>query len=330
MSRTVDEQVLALLAEIGAKMKDLGHPPLDQLTPEESRWYYRVAREYFTGVDVDGVTAEDTFFYGRDGHDIPVRIYEPEGEGPFPVLVYFHGGGWVFGDIDSADNVCRRFAGEAQAVIVSVGYRLAPEHKYPAAFHDAVDAVAWTFRNLGEWNGDHDRVAIGGESSGGNLAAAAASYFLEHGDTGIAAQLLITPVLNYDFRSASYQADYQYNLTNEKMKWFFGHYLNDASEGEDIYVSPLRKRNLEELPRTLLVTAHFDPLREEGHSYARRLKASGVQVDHLHYEDLVHSFMNMTGVVARAEEAFDETTRYLKNLLHKEVRVWDITISDLY
>ncbi|MGP4070075.1 alpha/beta hydrolase [Halobacillus sp. B29] len=312
----VDAQVVHLLETIGAKMVELEHPPLDQLTPEQSRDYYQVARSYFTELPVDGVTVEENCFQGRDGHDLPVRIYKPEGTGPFPVLVYFHGGGWVFGDLDSSDNVCRYLSKHAQTIVVSVGYRLAPEHTYPAAFHDAIDAVRWISRQLEEWNGDLSRLAVGGESSGGNLAAAAAIYFRDTEELELSCQFLITPVLDYNFDTQSYQANYQYNLTNEKMKWFFNHYLNDPADGGEVYVSPLRLQNLKKLPQTLLVTAEFDPLREEGFAYGKRLEDFGVEVDLYHYEDLVHSFINMIGVVDRSHQALDETTRKLKEILY--------------
>ncbi|SFG15820.1 acetyl esterase [Halobacillus alkaliphilus] len=312
----VDPQVTQLLKTIGGKMVELEHPPLDDLTPEQSREYYQVARGYFKELPVEGVTVEESYFQGRDGDDIPVRIYRPEGTGPFPVLVYFHGGGWVFGDLDSSGNVCRYLSRYAETIIVSVGYRLAPEHKYPAAFHDAIDAVRWTSCQLNKWKGDAERLAVGGESSGGNLAAAASIYFRDTEDLDISFQFLVTPVLDYYFDTLSYQANYRYNLTNEKMKWFFGHYLNEPAEGGEVYVSPLRMQNMEKLPQTLLVTAEYDPLREEGFSYAKRLEESGVPVDSLHYDDLVHSFINMIGVVDRAHEALEETTRKLKEILH--------------
>ncbi|MBN9654109.1 alpha/beta hydrolase [Halobacillus sp. GSS1] len=313
----VDPQVLRLLQTIGNRMVELEHPPLDQLTPKQSRDYYEVAREYFKELPVEGVTVDDSSFKGRSGNDIPVRIYTPEGEGPFPVLVYFHGGGWVFGNIDSSDNICRYFSCHAQTVVVSVDYRLAPEHKYPAAFHDALDAITWVSNEAGHWNTDPHRLAVGGESSGGNLAAASAIYFMDNHGIEIAHQFLITPVLDYNFDTDSYRANYTYNLTNEKMKWFFQHYLNREEEGRDVFVSPLRIKKMAGLPPTLMVTAEYDPLREEAFAYAERLQASGVSVTHHHFEDLVHSFINMSGVVDRSAEALESITRTLKEMLHR-------------
>ncbi|WP_079527832.1 alpha/beta hydrolase [Halobacillus hunanensis] len=316
VKEAVNPQVTQLLKTISEKMTELKHPPLDVLTPEQSRQFYQIARSYFTPIPVDGVAVEHTSIVSAKGHELPVQIYTPPGEGPFPVLVYFHGGGWVFGDLDSSDNVCRYFSSKAEIVVVSVGYRLAPEHKYPAAFHDAVESVKWAFTHVKKLNGDARRIAVGGESSGGNLAAAAAIFFKGDEQIQLSHQFLITPVMDYNFDTLSYQANYKFNLTNEKMRWFWGHYLNNSSEGSDVFVSPLKVTCAEWLPETLLVTAEFDPLREEGFAFGERLKKAKVNVELLHYDDLVHSFINMIGTVDGAKQAMDEMTVKLRELLH--------------
>lgn len=313
---SVNSQVTKLLMSINNKMIEYKHPPLDVLTPEQSREFYQIARGYFTPVPVNDVKVKNTFITSTMKYELPVRIYTPLGKGPFPVLIYFHGGGWVFGDLESSDNVCRYFSSKAGIIVVSVGYRLAPEHKYPAAFHDAVDSVKWTFRNVKMLNGDSSRIAVGGESSGGNLAAATAISFKGHQDFKLSHQFLITPVMNYGFETLSYKANYKFNLTTEKMKWFWGHYLNDPSEGSEIFVSPLKAPCVEHLPSTLLVTAEFDPLRDEGLVFGERLKEAGVNVELMHYDDLVHSFINMIGTVDKAKQALDEMTLKLRELLH--------------
>ncbi|MBX0356897.1 alpha/beta hydrolase [Halobacillus sp. Nhm2S1] len=313
----VDVQVLQLLESVGNKMRELAHPPLAELTPAQSRDYYQVARGFFKDVPVTGVSVIHSSFTGRDGHEVPIRVYTPYEMGPFPVLVYFHGGGWVFGDLSSSENVCKYFSSYAQTVVVSVDYRLAPEHKYPAAFNDAVDAIQWVAQKAWVWKGDPSLLSIGGESSGGNLAAASALYFMDDEEIEISHQFLITPVLDYKFDTASYKANYTYNLTNEKMKWFFRHYLKKEEDGQGVFVSPLRARNMATLPPTLMVTAEYDPLREEAFAYTERLQASGVSVNHLHFGDLVHSFINMAGVVDRSAEALEKMTRTLKDMLYK-------------
>jgi acetyl esterase len=312
----LNPQVSELLHTISEKMKELNHPPLDILTPEQSREYYKSAREFFTTISIDDLVVEDTFIPSSEGHDIPVRIYTPSGEGPYPVLIYSHGGGWVFGDLDSADNLCRYFSKHAGIVVVSVGYRLAPEHKYPSAFLDVIESIKWTFRNGERLKGDVTKIAVGGESSGGNLAAAAAIYFRGSEEYKLSLQVLITPVMDYNFDTLSYRENHTYNLTNEKMKWFWQHYLNDPSEGSDVYVSPLRVHSMEGLPETLLVTAEFDPLREEGLAFGDRLEKAGINVELLHYQDMVHSFINMIGTVDEAKRALDEMTLKLKCMLY--------------
>jgi acetyl esterase len=309
-------QISELLHTISKKMKELNHPSLDILTPEQSREYYTIAREFFISLPVDGVEVEDTFIPSEEGHSIPVRIYTPSGQGPFPVLIYAHGGGWVFGDLDSSDNLCRYFARHASITVVSIGYRLAPEHKYPSAFQDVIESIKWSFRNMTRLKGDQMRVAVGGESSGGNLAAAASIYFSGSEDYHLSLQFLITPVLDYNFDTLSYRENHQYNLTNEKMRWFWRHYLNDPYEGSEVYASPLRLPACEKLPGTFLITAEFDPLREEGIAFGARLKKAGITVEHLHYEDMVHSFVNMIGTVEEAGRALKEMTRKLKDMMH--------------
>ncbi|MGD6848788.1 alpha/beta hydrolase [Rossellomorea aquimaris] len=312
----LNPQVSELLHTISEKMKELNHPPLDILTPEQSREFYKSAREFFTTISVGGLVVEDKFIPSSEGHDIPVRIYTPSGEGPYPVLIYSHGGGWVFGDLDSADNLCRHLSKHAGIVVVSVGYRLAPEHKYPSAFRDVIESIKWTFRHRERLKGDIKRIAVGGESSGGNLAAAAAIYFRGSEEYKLFLQVLITPVMDYNFDTLSYRENHTYNLTNEKMKWFWGHYLNDPSEGSEVYVSPLRVHSMKSLPNTLLVTAEFDPLREEGLAFSERLKKAGINVELLHYEDMVHSFINMIGTVDEAKRALDEMAIKLKCMLY--------------
>ncbi|TMU84419.1 alpha/beta hydrolase [Bacillus sp. BHET2] len=248
----LNPQVSSLLHTINEKMTELNHPPLDVLTPEQSREFYSVAREFFPTMSVNGIGIEDTFIPSIKGHDIPIRIYTPSGHGPFPVMVYSHGGGWVFGDLESADNICRYVSRYAGIIVVSIGYRLAPEHKYPSAFQDVIEAIKWTFRNLEKLKGDNTRIGVGGESSGGNLAAASAIYFRDFEEYNLTFQVFITPVLDYYFDTLSYRANYRYNLTNEKMKWFWNHYLNSPDEGKEIFVSPLKVPSTKHLPRTLI------------------------------------------------------------------------------
>jgi len=232
---------------------------------------------------------EDVFIPGSP--DIPLRIYTPEGDGPFPVCIYFHGGGWVVGNLDSQDGDCRVIANAARSVVVSVNYRHAPEHKFPAAADDAYRATQWAADNAGRLNGDADRLVVAGMSAGGNLAAVAAIMARDKGGPRISYQLLIVPVTNYAFDTRSYRENGDgYVLTREGMQWFWAHYLATAADGTHPYASPLRATNLEGLPPAFVRTAEYDPLRDEGQAYAERLREAGVAVSYHCHEGMVHMF----------------------------------------
>ncbi|MDR6226411.1 alpha/beta hydrolase [Desmospora profundinema] len=255
----VDPQIKSLLVRIYAHMNHLGHPPLDQLTPEKSRFYFQEGRKFFTQMRIEGVKKWDCRI-ARPGSRLPIRLYRPHHGERLPILVYFHGGGWVLGDLDSSDEICARLAIDTESLVISVDYRLAPEHKYPAPMLDAVDAVLWARGHAGQWGGDGDRVSVGGESAGANLAAAAAIRLKEMGHT-LESQLLITPVTNHAFDTPSYQERGCINLTKERMMWFWNHYLELPVQGLEYYASPLLNREPANLPKSLILTAEWDPLR---------------------------------------------------------------------
>ena len=239
------------------------------------------------------------------GGEIPVRIYSPRGSGaPLPVLVYYHGGGWVLGSLDTVDLPCRRFAREADCIVVSVDYRLAPEHVFPAAVDDALAAFTWTVANAVALGGDPMRVAVGGDSAGGNLAAVVSILARDAGGPRPAAQMLVYPVTDLSCESRSYQlfAD-GFQLTRQGMRWFKDCYLDDPASACDPRVSPLLAPDLSDLPPALVLAAGFDPLRDEGRAYARRLEEAGVTVDYRCFDSLVHGFINMDGVIEAADEA---------------------------
>ncbi|WP_273852622.1 alpha/beta hydrolase [Guptibacillus spartinae] len=311
--RKLDLQSEKLLKRIAARMKELQHPSLDALTPVMSRYYYDEARAYFTPIPSNQICSVER----RIGsHEIPIRIYQPEGLRNLPVFIYMHGGGWVFGSLDSCESFCQYIAEKCRCIVVSVGYRLAPEHKYPAALMDTIDAVLWTVEQISSYGGDINRLSIGGESSGGNLAAAACIAL--HQKVAIHHQFLINPVTNYAFDSPSYLEDYQFNLTAEKMKWFWDHYLTTSIDGKESFASPLQvdDKIAAKLPQALIVTVEYDPLRSEGKDYANKLKQNGVTVTHLHYEKLVHSFINMIGEVDVAKSAVDEMLFHMKQIIY--------------
>ena len=253
------------------------------------------------------------------GRDNLLRIYRPEGHGPLPVLVYFHGGGWVIGSPNHYDDSCRALANAAECVVVSVGYRLAPEHKYPAAVEDAFDATQWVMQNAGSFGGDIQRVAVGGESAGGNLATVVCLMARNQGAAMPVHQLLVYPVTNFGFDSDSYREHAHASPLNAAMMhWFWGHYLRTEAEGREQYASPLQARDLSGLPPTTLITAEFDPLRDDGRAYADRLETAGVPVHYLHYEGLMHEFFGLAGLVDQAQDAMNKAAADLKKSFHRD------------
>jgi len=262
--------------------------PLHTLSVGEARQQFADQLRYMPpGEPVAKV--EDTAIPGPP--DIPVRIYTPEGDGPFPICVYFHGGGWVVGSLDSQDVDCRVIANAARSVVVSVNYRHAPEHKFPAAVEDAYRATQWAADNGEHITGDAARLVVAGMSAGGNLAAAVALMARDKGGPRISCQLLIVPVTNHAFDTRSYRENGEgYVLTREGMQWFWAHYLASPADGNDPYASPLRATNLEGLPPALVLTAEYDPLRDEGQAYAERLSEAGVAVSYHCHEGMVHMF----------------------------------------
>ena len=233
--------------------------------------------------------------------NIPCRVYKPLDKDNLPVLVWFHGGGWVLGDLDSADYPCRHLAAESGCIVLSVAYRLAPEHIFPAAFDDCLTALQWTFNNTSKIGADKNRIAVGGDSAGGNLAACVCIAAKES-KLDVRFQLLIYPVVEPDFNNLSYSENADgYFLTKNLMTWFWDQYVPDTSMRNDIRVMPIAG-SLADLPPTWLLTAGFDPLRDEGIKYACALKAAGVAVTTAQTDDTVHGFFTMPvsgGVAAR-------------------------------
>jgi acetyl esterase len=238
------------------------------------------------------------------GGDLPIRVYEPAGQAPWPVLVYFFGGGWTLGTLDTCDGVCRMLANAAGCLTVSVGYRQAPEHKFPAAVSDCYGATAWLSDHAAELGGDPERIAVGGDSSGGNLAAAATLMAAEIGGPRLAHQLLVYPNTDYQAATASMRDCADPHFFNPKaVEWYWGLYLPSPEHGASPLASPLRAASLSGLPPATVITAEYDPLRDEGEQYAARLAEAGVPVEVNRYDGMVHGFFTMTGVLETAREA---------------------------
>lgn len=222
-----------------------------------------------------------------------MRIYTPPvDDGPFPVVVYFHGGGWVVCTLETHDPICRALAMEARVVVVSVDYRLAPEHKFPAGLEDCRVATEWVLAHTAELGGDAQNVMVGGDSAGGTMATVVALLFRDNGVTELTGQILIYPVTAYyDPPTASYLENAEgYGLTRKGMMWFWDHYLNDKSEAQDFRAAPLMASSLAGLPRAFVVTAEYDVLRDEAQAYAKRMAEAGVDVTHVFVEGMNHGF----------------------------------------
>jgi acetyl esterase len=248
--------------------------------------------------------------------EIPVRIYKPDARGPLPVLVYFHGGGFVLCNLDTHDNICRSLANQAGCAVVSVDYRLAPEHRYPAAAEDCYAVTRWVAQNGRDLGVDPSRIAVGGDSAGGNLGAVVAQMARDRRGPSLRFQLLIYPVTDASFDTPSYRENAEgYFLTANMMKWFWRQYLKDAAEGSDAYASPLRAKDLSGLPPGLCITAEFDPLRDEGEAYAKALRDAGVACRATRYDGMFHGFYGMGALMDKAREAISESARALKQAL---------------
>jgi acetyl esterase len=246
---------------------------------------------------------------------LPVRVYTPDGEPPFPLLVFFHGGGWALGSIDQADLNCRALAARTGHVVVSVGYRLAPEHPFPAALEDCHAATVWADAEREELRANDLPLAVAGSSAGGNLAAAVPLIARDNGGPRIGAQLLLFPALDAAANSHSYDEFAEgYWLSANGMRAFWAHYLGGQELAENPYISPLLADDLSALPPALVITAEFDVLRDEGEAYAARLLSAGVPVRLSRYPGMLHSFWEYAGVIRHAAVASDEIAAALGTL----------------
>lgn len=258
---------------------------------------------------------EDRTVPGPAG-EIPVRVYRPTDDTGLPVLVWFHGGGWTIGSLETHDNTCRSLANAVGCVVVSVDYRLAPEHKFPAAAEDAFAATQWVAQHASELGGDPKRIAVGGDSAGGNLAAVVSLLARDGGGPALAFELLVYPVTDHEFESPSMHENATgYFLELESMRWFYNQYLRDERDGADWRFSPARAADLSGLPPAFVLTAEFDPLRDQGEAYAGQLEAAGVPVEARRYDGVFHGFFGLRELMDPAQQAFDDVTKALRRAL---------------
>jgi acetyl esterase len=318
--------VLDAQAETWLKgLADSGLPPLNEMPVDQARATYE-AVVADCGLQPEPVAdIVDKTISGPAG-DIPIRIYTPDGHGLFPIVVYFHGGGWVLGSLEVVHGPCTVIANRAHAVVVSIDYRLAPEHPFPAAVEDCYAATKWVADNAALLNGDTERIAVAGDSAGGTLAAVVALMARDQGYPSLAYQLLIYPATDVRYDTASYAANGQdYFLTTDLMKWFHRHYLLSEDQAEDWRASPLRAADLSGLPPAHVITAEFDVLRDEGEAYAARLQEAGVEATIRRYQGQIHAFTaNLAGVIDNGRQSIEDGAHELRRALRLgwQPRVW--------
>ena len=307
----LDPQMQAVLDAFAA----MGLAPPDTLPVADARKQFLAARSRFVARPEPLPEVRELDLDGPAG-PLPARLYRPSVGGSLPALVYFHGGGWVFGNLDSHDALCRSLARASGCAVVSVDYRLAPEHRFPAAVEDALAAVRAVAARHGELGVDPARLAVGGDSAGGNLAAVTALEFRDGGGPPLAAQVLLYAVTDLSLESPSYQTlGRGYLLTHERMRYFRDCYLEHPAVAADWRASPLRATDFSRLPPALVITASHDPLVGEGQAYAERLAAAGVPVHHECHPGVVHGFMTMAGALDAGRRAVDATAAWLRTRL---------------
>jgi acetyl esterase len=299
---------LSQLAESGAK-------PLHELTPEEAREVTAALGELF-GPGPDVAKSYDVQVPTPDGDHITVRVLVPAGE-IRALVVYYHGGGWVIGNLDEFDHLTRILANGLHAAVVNVDYRLAPEHRYPAAANDAWTALQWANEHLTEIAGSAVPLVVMGDSAGGNLSAVVAQKARDNGGPQIASQVLIYPVTDADLENGSYtDPENQLLLSRESMIWFWGHYAPDPASRLNPDASPIRADDLTGLAPAIVLTAEHDPLRDEGEAYADRLREAGVPVEHRRFPGQMHAFFTMVNLLPGSADGIAYVTERLNARLN--------------
>ncbi len=306
----VDPQVQALLDEMVA----MGAQPYEELTVAEARVAARAFLD-LQGEPEEVASVEHCFIPGPTA-DLPVRIYTPEGEGPFPGLVYFHGSGWVVLNIEICDTTMRALANSTGCVVVAVNYQKAPEHPFPQPFDDCWAATLWTFENAEALNLDTSRIGVIGDSAGGNLAAAVCLRARDEGAPKLAYQALIYPAVEHGWDTASAHENAEgYLLQRESMHWFWDHYVPDKSLATDWRVSPLLADDHSGLPPAFIATAEFDPLRDDGRAYHVKLHEAGVPVTYVEYDGMIHGFYWMQGIADGAKRLHADLAEAIREVL---------------
>ncbi len=285
--------------------------PFSSLTPQQARECF--LPQSWIGAPIDGIQIDEEEITGKGG-GIPVRIYTPKGKPPFPITIFYHGGGFVLGTLEEFDPFCSRLAAGARCIVVSVGYRLAPEHKHPAAVEDAIAALYWVTAHAEEIHGDRTRMAVAGDSAGGNLAAVTSMIARDQGGPCLVCQVLICPWV--DLSTSATESFRVFGeglwLSEASIHWYRSHYLESMEQSLHPRVSPLLMNDLSRLPPTLIVIAEFDVLRDQEYAYAERLQEGGVSVSCTQYDGMIHDFPTVPGLFNRAQDAIDEICMALR------------------
>nr|WP_254613057.1 alpha/beta hydrolase [Brevibacillus sp. HB1.2] len=290
-------------------------PPLHKLEPQAVRDIFA----QIPAVEVELAPlakVEDKLIPAGADAEINIRMYTPEGQGPFPLFVYYHGGGWVIGDLETVDASCRMLAHLSGRIVVSVDYRLAPEHKFPVPVADSYAALKWVSENASSINGSASDLVVGGDSAGGNLSTVLSLLAKDQNGPAIKAQVLVYPVTDMRFDSPSYMEFQEgFGLNRDLMLWFSNHYINHEYDKGNPYVAPLSARDLSNLPPAIVITAECDVLRDEGIAYAERLKNAGVKVEAVCEKGLVHGyFTNMAVFPEQIKATISRITEFLHTI----------------
>jgi len=305
-------------AAVYKAFQEAGRPAYETLTPDEARAYYLAAR-VVTNPEPPALAEVRDFSIPAPHGAIPARLYRPDGmrlrDGLAPALVFFHGGGWVIGNLESHDVACRALAEAGESIVISVDYRLAPEHKFPAAVDDAVTATQWVADNATSLGIDAARLSVGGDSAGGNLAAVVAISARDGKGPALAGQVLIYPATDFAMAHPSHsEPETSVLLTHSVIRWFRDHYLTSAADIHDWRASPAKANTLNGLPPASVLTAGADPLRDEGNEYARRLQDAGVPVTHRSFPGQFHGFFTMGKLLQQANVAAADIGTWLKQV----------------
>ncbi|WP_247747257.1 alpha/beta hydrolase [Alkalihalobacillus sp. BA299] len=295
-------------------------PPIQSMEPQTVREMFAQAPPIEVELAPLAKIEDRIISVGQNPEDeIKIRIYTPDGQDPFPLFVYYHGGGWVLGDIELADASCRMVANRTGSIVVSVDYRLAPEYKFPIPVQDSYAALEWVHENAASINGNASKIIVGGDSAGGNLAAVVSMMARDQNGPHISAQVLIYPVTNLGYDTASYEEFQQgFGLDRDLMIWFGNHYIRNEADQVDKYVAPLLAEDLSNLPQAFVITAEVDVLRDEGLAYANRLKEAGVKVETICEEGLVHGyFTNMAVFPDRIKGTISKIAQFLNGAEQK-------------